>query len=226
MTNIITSCPQVSHSPQISSKCRHKCHHSQISITSTSPSTSIVDGHSTGPTATEVCPELEVCHEHHSMPPIAPAQKRLRHIAFPIINWLLLLHSSCMEVLIHIISAHIRNIIWFDLIWLVELASLPYSTLFIIFYIWWVMQSMSAQQCRINQHCQCEYIYFLMHHLWSLLYFKLFSFGPEENEYRSQIVVKVTSLASFSIENNGKKKSKDGCNSVLKINIGRAIFLS
>ena len=150
----------------------------------------------------------------------------VRHIAFPIINWLLLLHSSCMEVLIRIISAHIRNIIWFDLIWLVELASLPYSTLFIIFYIWWVMQSMSAQQCRINQHCQCEYIYFLMHHLWSLLYFKLFSFGPEENEYRSQIVVKVTSLASFSIENNGKKKSKDGCNSVLKINIGRAIFLS
>ena len=76
MTNIITSCPQVSHSPQISSKCRHKCHHSQISITSTSPSTSIVDGHSTGPTAMEVCPELEVCHEHHSTPPIAHAQKR------------------------------------------------------------------------------------------------------------------------------------------------------
>jgi len=23
-----------------------------------------------------VCPELEVCHEHHSPPPIAPAQKR------------------------------------------------------------------------------------------------------------------------------------------------------
>jgi len=76
MTNIITSCPQVSHSPQISSKCRHKCHHSQISLTSTSPSISIVDGHSTGPTTTEVCPELEVCHEHHSPPPIAPAQKR------------------------------------------------------------------------------------------------------------------------------------------------------
>jgi len=23
-----------------------------------------------------VCPKLEVCHEHHSPPPIAPAQKR------------------------------------------------------------------------------------------------------------------------------------------------------
>jgi hypothetical protein len=73
-----------------------------------------------------------------------------------IINWFLLLHSSALHAGFYPYYFCARNIIWFDFI---GGASLPYSTLFIIFYIWWVIYAIHVSSAMYNQSALSMRIY-------------------------------------------------------------------